>query len=69
MAILRSIEILISISNHFGIETSICIESDSNPNKARILVKYDIKAFSYNLDVILQYEKLYIKRKKKKILV
>ncbi|MGZ5511531.1 MAG: hypothetical protein ACXWFC_13825 [Nitrososphaeraceae archaeon] len=41
---LRSIERQISISNSYGIETSICIESNSNPNMARILLKYGIKS-------------------------
>jgi len=51
-AVLRSIEMVINTCNRYGIETSICGESGSNPNMARILVKYGIKSISCNIDAI-----------------
>ena len=51
-SVLRSIEMVINTCNRYGIETSICGESGSNPNMARILVKYGIKSISCNIDAI-----------------
>jgi pyruvate,water dikinase len=45
-------KMVIDICNHFGIETSICGESGSSPEMAKILVKYGIKSISCNLDAI-----------------
>ncbi|MGA8403575.1 MAG: putative PEP-binding protein [Nitrososphaeraceae archaeon] len=38
--------------NEFGVETSICGESGSSVDIARILVKYGIKSISCNIDAI-----------------
>lgn len=51
-AVLRSIEMVINVCNRYGIETSICGESGSNADMARILVKYGIKSISCNIDAI-----------------
>jgi pyruvate,water dikinase len=51
-AVLRSIEMVIKICNSYGIETSICGESGSNPNMAKILLRYGIKSISCNIDAI-----------------
>ncbi|HZA69690.1 MAG TPA: phosphoenolpyruvate synthase [Nitrososphaeraceae archaeon] len=51
-AILRSMKMVIDTCNQFGVETSICGESGSNPNIAKILVTYGIKSISCNIDAI-----------------
>lgn len=51
-AILRSIKMVIDTCNEFGVETSICGESGSNPEMAKILVRYGIKSISSNIDAI-----------------
>ncbi|HLN34473.1 MAG TPA: phosphoenolpyruvate synthase [Nitrososphaeraceae archaeon] len=51
-AVLRSMEMVINICNRYGIETSICGESGSNPSMVRILMKYGIKSISCNIDAI-----------------
>jgi pyruvate,water dikinase len=51
-AVLRSMKMVIDVCNEFGVETSICGESGSNVDIARILVKYGIKSISCNIDAI-----------------
>jgi pyruvate,water dikinase len=51
-AVLRSMEMVINVCNRYGIETSICGESGSNPRMVRILMKYGIKSISCNIDAI-----------------
>ncbi len=51
-AVLRSIKMVIDACNRFGVETSICGESGSSPEMARILVRYGIKSVSCNVDAI-----------------
>jgi pyruvate,water dikinase len=51
-AILRSMKMVIETCNEFGVETSICGESGSNPEMAKILVRYGIKSISSNIDAI-----------------
>jgi pyruvate,water dikinase len=51
-AVLRSMKMVIDICNQFGVETSICGESGSSPEMARILVRYGIKSVSCNMDAI-----------------
>jgi pyruvate,water dikinase len=43
---------VINVCNRYGIETSVCGESGSNADMARILVKYGIKSISCNIDAI-----------------
>jgi pyruvate, water dikinase len=57
-AVLRSIEMVIKICNSYGIETSICGESGSNPNMAKILMRYGIKSISCNTDAINMIRKV-----------
>jgi pyruvate, water dikinase len=51
-AILRSMKTVIITCNQFGVESSICGESGSSPEMAKILVKYGIKSISCNIDAI-----------------
>lgn len=51
-AVLRSMKQVIDVCNRYGVETSICGESGSSPEMARILVEYGIKSVSCNMDAI-----------------
>ena len=51
-AILRSMKIVIDVCNNYGVESSICGESGSLSEMAKILVGYGIKSISCNIDVI-----------------
>jgi pyruvate,water dikinase len=51
-SVLRFMKKVIDSCNKFGIETSICGESGSNPDTAKILVKYGINSISCNIDAI-----------------
>lgn len=51
-AVLRSMKEVIDVCNRYGVETSICGESGSSPEMARILVEYGIKSISCNMDAI-----------------
>jgi pyruvate,water dikinase len=51
-AVLRSMEMVIKTCKRYGIETSICGESGSNPEMAKILMRYGIKSISCNIDAI-----------------
>ncbi|MGE5601377.1 MAG: phosphoenolpyruvate synthase [Clostridia bacterium] len=51
-AILRSMKEVIDVCNRYGVESSICGESGSDPEMAKILVKYGIKSISCNIDAI-----------------
>lgn len=51
-AVLRSMKEVIDVCNRYGVETSICGESGSDPEMAKILVKYGIKSVSCNIDAI-----------------
>lgn len=51
-AVLRLMKMVIDSCNKFGVETSICGESGSNPETAKILVKYGISSISCNIDAI-----------------
>lgn len=51
-AVLRSMKEVINVCNRYGVETSICGESGSDPEMVRILVKYGIKSVSCNADAI-----------------
>ncbi|HEY9399278.1 MAG TPA: phosphoenolpyruvate synthase [Nitrososphaeraceae archaeon] len=51
-AILRSMKMVIDTCSKYGVETSICGESGSSPETAKILVKYGIKSISSNIDAI-----------------
>ncbi|HEU4467525.1 MAG TPA: phosphoenolpyruvate synthase [Nitrososphaeraceae archaeon] len=51
-AVLDSLKKVIDVCNKFGIESSICGESGSCPEMARILVGYGIKSISCNIDAI-----------------
>jgi pyruvate, water dikinase len=51
-AVLRSMKMVIEVCNEYGVETSICGESGSLPEMAKILVDYGIKSISCNMDVI-----------------
>lgn len=51
-AILRSMKMVIDVCNDYGVESSICGESGSMSEMAKILVGYGIKSISCNIDVI-----------------
>lgn len=51
-AILLSMKRVIDVCNRYGVETSICGEAGSDPDMAKILVKYGIKSTSCNMDAI-----------------
>lgn len=51
-AVLRSMKEVIDVCNRYRVETSICGESGSDPEMAKILVKYGIKSISCNMDAI-----------------
>lgn len=51
-AILDSMKMVIDTCNKYGIETSICGESGSSPEMAKILVRYGIKSISCNIDAV-----------------
>jgi pyruvate, water dikinase len=51
-AVLHSMKQVIDVCNRYGVETSICGESGSSPEMARILVEYGIKSISCNMDAI-----------------
>jgi pyruvate,water dikinase len=45
-------KMVIDTCKKYGVETSICGESGSSPETAKILVKYGIKSISSNIDAI-----------------
>jgi pyruvate, water dikinase len=51
-AILRSMKMVIDTCRKYGVETSICGESGSSPETAKMLVKYGINSISSNIDAI-----------------
>jgi pyruvate,water dikinase len=51
-AILWMMKHVIEVCNSRGIESSVCGESGSNPEMAKILVKYGIKSVSCNIDAV-----------------
>jgi pyruvate,water dikinase len=51
-AVLDSLKKVIEVCNEFGIESSICGESGSSPEMARILVNLGIKSISCNIDAV-----------------
>jgi pyruvate,water dikinase len=51
-AVLDSLKKVIEVCNEFGIESSICGESGSSPEMARILVNFGIKSISCNIDAV-----------------
>jgi pyruvate, water dikinase len=51
-AVLRSMKHVIDVCNRYGVATSICGEAGSDPEMAKILVKYGIKSISCNIDAI-----------------
>jgi pyruvate, water dikinase len=51
-AILRSMKMVIDTCKEYGVETSICGESGSSAETAKILVKYGINSISSNIDSI-----------------
>lgn len=51
-AILRSMKMVINVCNDYGVESSICGESGSLSEMAKILVDYGIKSISCNIDAI-----------------
>jgi pyruvate,water dikinase len=51
-AVLRSMKEVIEVCNRYGVETSICGESGSDPEMVKILMKYGIKSVSCNTDAI-----------------
>jgi pyruvate,water dikinase len=51
-AILRSMKMVIDVCNDYGVESSICGESGSLPEMAKILVSYGIKSISCDIDAI-----------------
>lgn len=51
-AILRSMKMVIDVCSAYGVESSICGESGSLSEMAKILVSYGIKNISCNMDVI-----------------
>jgi phosphoenolpyruvate synthase/pyruvate phosphate dikinase len=51
-AILRSMKMVTDVCNDYGVESSICGESGSLSEMAKILVGYRIKSISCNIDVI-----------------
>lgn len=51
-AVLKSMKMVIDVCNRYGVETSICGESGSLSDMAKILVRYGIKSISCNRDAI-----------------
>jgi pyruvate,water dikinase len=51
-AVLNLIEHTIKTCNQYGVESSICGESGSNPEMAKLLVGFGIKSISCNIDAI-----------------
>ncbi len=51
-AVLRSIKQTIDVCNRYGVESSVCGESGSDPGMAKILVEYGIKSISCNADAL-----------------
>ncbi|HET6729996.1 MAG TPA: phosphoenolpyruvate synthase [Nitrososphaeraceae archaeon] len=64
-AILRSLKMVIDICNQFGIESSICGESGSDLEMAKILVGYGIKSISCNIDAIDNIRKVIYQEERK----
>lgn len=51
-SVLKSMKMVINVCNNYGVETSICGESGSLSDMARLLVRYGIKSISCNRDAI-----------------
>jgi pyruvate,water dikinase len=51
-AVLKMMQNVIEVCNNYNIESSVCGESASNPEMAKILVKYGIRSVSCNIDAI-----------------
>lgn len=64
-AILRSLKMVIDTCNQFGIESSICGESGSDLEMAKILVGYGIKSISCNIDAIDSIRKVIYQEERK----
>jgi len=64
-AILRSLKMVIDTCNQFGIESSICGESGSDLEMAKILVGYGIKSISCNIDAIDSIRKVIYEEERK----
>ena len=51
-AVLKMMGLVIKICNKYNVESSICGESGSNPEMAKILIKLGIRSISCNMDAI-----------------
>jgi pyruvate,water dikinase len=51
-AVLRSMKLAIDVCNRYGVESSICGESGSDPEMVKMLIGYGIKSVSCNADAI-----------------
>jgi pyruvate,water dikinase len=67
-AILRSLKMVIDICNQFGIESSICGESGSDLEMAKILVGYGIKSISCNIDAIDNIRKVVYQEERRRMM-
>jgi pyruvate,water dikinase len=63
-AVLVSLKKVITVCNKFGIESSICGESGSDPEMVRTLVSYGIKSISCNIDAIDVIRKVVFEKEK-----
>lgn len=64
-AVLDSLKKVIEVCNEFGIESSICGESGSSPEMAKILVSYGIRSISCNIDAIDTIRKVVFEEERK----
>jgi pyruvate,water dikinase len=59
---------VIKVCNQYGIESSICGESASDPEMVKLLVKFGIKSISCNIDAIEKVRMAVIKAERELIL-
>jgi len=67
-SVLKLMRYVIKVCNQYGIESSICGESASDPEMVKLLVKFGIKSISCNIDAIEKVRMAVIKAERELIL-
>ncbi|MEM5829545.1 MAG: phosphoenolpyruvate synthase [Candidatus Aenigmatarchaeota archaeon] len=67
-SVLKLIKHVIKVCNRYGIESSICGESGSDPEMVKLLIKFGIKSISCNIDAIEKVRMAVIRTERELIL-
>lgn len=67
-AVLKQIKMVIDACKRANVQTSICGQAASNPEMAKILVRYGIDSLSANIDAVEQIRRIVLSEEKKLIL-